>query len=115
MRIYIGCVLWHRHVSVSCVIRYVTLKFLSNALMRCGPWVALASCWVGPILLLLLLLLLLHSLLILQVYNMPWPFAVCLLLCCAKALAFRLRFRNCFFLSFILLFQPLSLCPAIFP
>lgn len=46
-------------------------KFISNALMRFGPSVALASCWVEPILLLLL-----PPLLILQVYNMPWLFAL---------------------------------------
>lgn len=61
----------------SILLSFVTSKFFSNTLMRFGLSVALASCWVEPILLLLLLLLLL----ILQVIQ--YVVAFCLVFCSA--------------------------------
>lgn len=104
--------------SISLSIRYVTLKFLSNALMKFGPFgrpsvvlgrtdssAAVAASSSSS-----------SNSSGIQICRGLLP---CLLLCCAKPvfslLAFRLRFCNCFFLSFILLSVSFAMsCPLSF-
>lgn len=83
--------------------------------MRFGPSVALAPCWVGPILLLLLLILL--PLLILQIYNMPWPFALSFALLRESCVFVARRFASVSATASLLrlfCFQFLSLLPRSF-